>query len=179
MKNWPKNRQKFVKPFFLCKTKKIEAVSSCHNFAWQFYRIVNGHPGTNAGRPMDFDVNHRFTVLQINWKRLTTRCWLSRTDEVLFHWLCTIEEAYKCPSVFVGSLRTIFKFWMCYPPASEASREVANLTERKNPHTPVHGVKNFVRLSVINFNPNYLRTGKTEWANKKFGHLLKHKSYYF
>ena len=23
------------------------------------------------------------------------------------------------------------------PPASEASREVANLTERKNPHTPV------------------------------------------
>ena len=24
-----------------------------------------------------------------------------------------------------------------YPPASEASREVANLTERKNPHTPV------------------------------------------
>ena len=24
------------------------------------------------------------------------------------------------------------------PPASEASREVANLTERKNPHTPVY-----------------------------------------
>ena len=23
-----------------------------------------------------------------------------------------------------------------YPPASEASREIANLTERKNPHTP-------------------------------------------
>ena len=35
-----------------------------------------------------------------------------------------------------------------YPPASKASREVANLTERKNPHTPVHGVKEFVRLSV-------------------------------
>ena len=30
-----------------------------------------------------------------------------------------------------------------YPPASEASREVANLTERKNPHTKV-----FVCLSV-------------------------------
>ena len=28
-----------------------------------------------------------------------------------------------------------------YPPVSEASREVANLTERKNPHTPVYGVK--------------------------------------
>ena len=28
-------------------------------------------------------------------------------------------------------------------PASEASREVANLTERKNPHTPVYGVKEF------------------------------------
>ena len=36
------------------------------------------------------------------------------------------------------------------PPASEASREVANLTERKNPHTPVYGVKEFVRLSVLN-----------------------------
>ena len=35
-----------------------------------------------------------------------------------------------------------------YPPASEASREVANLTERKNLHTPVYGVKEFVRLSV-------------------------------
>ena len=31
-----------------------------------------------------------------------------------------------------------------YPPASEASREVANLTERKNPHAPVYGVKEFV-----------------------------------
>ena len=35
-----------------------------------------------------------------------------------------------------------------YPPASEARREVANLTERKNPHTPVYGVKEFVCLSV-------------------------------
>ena len=29
----------------------------------------------------------------------------------------------------------------CYPPASKASREEANLTERKNPHTPLYGVK--------------------------------------
>ena len=35
-----------------------------------------------------------------------------------------------------------------YPPVSEASREVANLNERKNPHTPVFGVKEFVCLSV-------------------------------
>ena len=34
------------------------------------------------------------------------------------------------------------------PPGSEASREVANLTERKNPHTLVYGVKEFVCLSV-------------------------------
>ena len=32
------------------------------------------------------------------------------------------------------------------PPASEASREVANLTERKNPHAPIYGVKEFVCL---------------------------------
>ena len=36
-----------------------------------------------------------------------------------------------------------------YPPVSEASREVANLTETKNPHTPVYGVKEFVRLSLF------------------------------
>ena len=56
------------------------------------------------------------------------------------------------------------------PPASQASREVANLTERKNLHTPVYGVKEFVCLSVClsvaNFVPDYLRTGRTEWAKK-------------
>ena len=42
------------------------------------------------------------------------------------------------------------------PPASEASRDVANLIGRKNPHTPIYGVKVFVCLSVTNFNPNYI-----------------------
>ena len=55
-----------------------------------------------------------------------------------------------------------------HPPASEANRELANLIERKNLHTPVYGVKEFVclsvRLSVTNFDPNYLWTGRTEWA---------------
>ena len=36
---------------------------------------------------------------------------------------------------------------MVYPPASEVSREVANLTE-KNPHTLINVVKEFVCLSV-------------------------------
>ena len=31
---------------------------------------------------------------------------------------------------------------------SEASREVANLTLRKNPHTPVNGVKEFFCLQI-------------------------------
>ena len=35
-----------------------------------------------------------------------------------------------------------------YPPASEASREVANLTDGKNPHSPVYGVKEFVSLRL-------------------------------
>ena len=41
--------------------------------------------------------------------------------------------------------------WIKYPilsPVSEVSREVVNLTERKNPHTLVYGVKEFVCLSV-------------------------------
>ena len=39
-------------------------------------------------------------------------------------------------------------FILIYPSGSKASRELANSTESKNPHTPVYGVKEFVRLSV-------------------------------
>ena len=46
------------------------------------------------------------------------------------------------------------------PPVSKARMEVANLTERKNPHPSVYGVKEFVCLSVTKFDPNYLRTTK-------------------
>ena len=58
-----------------------------------------------------------------------------------------------------------------FPPCGKASREVANLTERINPHTPVYGVKAFVCLYVLNFGPNYLKTGRTEWAEIVLGHL--------
>ena len=34
-----------------------------------------------------------------------------------------------CIDIFIGQ-------WEHYPTTSEASKEVANLTERKNPHTP-------------------------------------------
>ena len=36
-----------------------------------------------------------------------------------------------------------------YPPASKASKEVANLTERDNPHKPVYGVKEFCLLQTL------------------------------
>ena len=45
--------------------------------------------------------------------------------------------------------------WFPYPPASEVSREVANLTQIKNLHTYVYGVKEFVCLFVTNFDRNY------------------------
>ena len=35
-----------------------------------------------------------------------------------------------------------------HPPASKVSRTLVNLTERKNPHNPVYGVKEFVCLFV-------------------------------
>ena len=43
-----------------------------------------------------------------------------------------------------------------YPPVSKASREVANLTERKNPHNPVYGGKELILIlfglyNVANF----------------------------
>ena len=60
-----------------------------------------------------------------------------------------------------------------HPPASEASRVVANLIERKNQHTPVYGAKEFACLSVSNFDPNYLRTGRTEWDEIFSEHLCQ------
>ena len=39
------------------------------------------------------------------------------------------------------------------PRQAKRVREVANLTERKNPHTAVYGVKEFVRLSVKTLTP--------------------------
>ena len=45
------------------------------------------------------------------------------------------------------------------PPASEASRYVANLTERKKIHIWCQRICLSVCLSVVNFVPNYLRTG--------------------
>ena len=47
---------------------------------------------------------------------------------------------------------------LTYPPGIEASREVANLTERKNPHTPVCLLPNLTPII----------SGKTEWAEKFF-----------
>ena len=51
------------------------------------------------------------------------------------------------------------------------SREVTNLTWRKNTHTPVYGVKEFVCLSVTNFDLNYRKAGKIEWAEICFGFI--------
>ena len=49
-----------------------------------------------------------------------------------------------------------------YPPASKASREVANLTERKNPHTPYMVSKNiYKRLFDLSSNQNQKRFEKS------------------
>ena len=47
---------------------------------------------------------------------------------------------YKLRKILVTFLLSI----LYYPLASEASMEVANLTERKVPHTHVYGVNEFV-----------------------------------
>ena len=49
------------------------------------------------------------------------------------------------------SLKETDTFIASYPPASKASREVANLTERKNPHTPVYGVKEFTLATTLHW----------------------------
>ena len=51
--------------------------------------------------------------------------------------------------------------------ASEASREVANLTERKNMHTLVYGVKNLSVCLIQTLTPIIPGLAKTEWATKQ------------
>ena len=51
-----------------------------------------------------------------------------------------------------------------YPPASKASREVANFT-KKNPPAHVFGAKILsCCLSVLKFDLNYLMISRTKWA---------------
>ena len=78
-----------------------------------------------------------------------------------------------------GIIRSLVKavLWSAYgdhsitlSPASKASREVANLDERKNPHTPVYGVKEYVCLwstltSIISV------LAKHNWLKKILGQL--------
>ena len=47
-------------------------------------------------------------------------------------------------------LHLVGSFSIINPPASIASREVTNVTERKNQHSPVFGVKEFVCIIVCN-----------------------------
>ena len=57
-----------------------------------------------------------------------------------------------------------------FPQAIEASREVANLTWKKNPQTSYMVSKNLsVCLSVTYFDLQYLRTGEIEWAEIVLG----------
>ena len=58
-----------------------------------------------------------------------------------------------------------------YPIGSEARREVANLTERKNLHIPVCGLKEFVCLSVCMYVTKYFFTLFTK--NGEIG-LVRH-----
>ena len=63
----------------------------------------------------------------------------------IFLLLHLIGNKIGCQKLSDFSLRC---YWVYYPPASEASREVSNSTEKKNPHTPLYGAKEIVRLSV-------------------------------
>ena len=75
-----------------------------------------------------------------------------------------------------------FPFWLkgrqksnCYSPASEASRQVANLTERKNPLTPVNGVNEFVCLYLFEyfyFIVNNIRFFGLGWLERSSTHLF-------
>ena len=83
-------------------------------------------------------------VLKLFFQMLGVECQEKTSNELygLGRDFCSIGLPGIC-QIFYSILSFLFS------PASEASR-VANLTERKNPHTPVYGVKEFVCLSVQN-----------------------------
>ena len=88
-----------------------------------------------------------------SWKNVATLKYWNKSRRKLYIFLC----------VSPVTLLRVITVVVLHPPARELSSKVANLTERKNPHTPVYGVKEFVCLSVTNFEPNYLRTGRSYW----------------
>ena len=60
--------------------------------------------------------------------------------------------------MFLSLLVAIFviSYFIFYNPASQASRELENLTERKNLHTLGYGVKEFICLSLFDPFSTYL-----------------------
>ena len=56
-------------------------------------------------------------------------------------------------------------------PYEQSKKGSSKFNWKKNPHTPVNGVKEFVCLSLVNFDPNHLKTGRTEGAENKFATL--------
>ena len=103
----------------------------------------------------------RKAALLYNWNKSATKRFRSSQMKERRNFFVCVQL------VLVYSLN-YFITLLINPPVSKACREVANLTWRKNPHTPVYGVKEFVFLSVTNFDLNYLRTGKIEWAKILF-----------
>ena len=60
-----------------------------------------------------------------------------------------IEQLISHPLIFINMYTILARLLiLSYPPASKTRKEVVNLTERKNLHTPIYGVKEFVCLSV-------------------------------
>ena len=97
-----------------------------------------------------------FLFMRIHiWKLLQSRAWSHSIPSQLEEFKLTVmlqRDNLKCNKLssdifllnfflMLPPIRWIFCSY--YPPASKAIMEVANLTERKNPHTPIYGVKEF------------------------------------
>ena len=84
-----------------------------------------------------FKIEKQVFILQLSWTAAqqawtnwgSKSIWSTKKYFFLFWWSSVIKYLFN-------------------PPGSEASKEVVNLTERKNLHTPLYGVKEFVHLSV-------------------------------
>ena len=93
--------------------------------------------------------------------------------------LIIVRSIYKVLCVYLKvTVPVCGKCITDYPLWAKPVTEVANLTERKNPHTPVYGIKEFVCLSVVIF--WYWRE---HWINtstliKKFSLYVQRNSFY-
>ena len=129
-----KNGRHFVINHLKCRQK-------CLDFVWSGFQMVVTRALNIGKSPKFWKPDHLKYDLQ--------KVWISNGQISEPHCMVIVHPTWI--NILLNSA--------IIPLQAKQAREITNLTERKNPNTPVYGVKEFVCLSVclsvINFDPDY------------------------